>query len=212
MGDKSGFDALTWLLDPKKGEDAATLKILRTLINGGLEVRRVVQAGPRVGSTSLILAASSGFAKVVAQLCAASADVEHKEPSGKNALMYAVAKEHPDFVRVLCDARADPLAEDARGFTPLRWHCSPTCSSFARFFMVSIPKDVECITLPWCDADVDQSSDLHFTAVRRSLRQVVGRGGCGDCSGGGVFSFFSRTFSRPAIVLAPLGCILCDQR
>jgi len=27
--DKSGFDALTWLLDPKKGEDAATLKISR---------------------------------------------------------------------------------------------------------------------------------------------------------------------------------------
>jgi ankyrin repeat protein len=117
--DKSGFDALTWLLDPKKGEDPATLKILRTLINGGLDVRRVVQAGPRVGSTSLILAASSGFAKVVAQLCAASGDVEHKEPSGKNALMYAVAKEHPDVVRVLCDARADPLAEDARGFTPV---------------------------------------------------------------------------------------------
>jgi ankyrin repeat protein len=115
--DKSGFDALTWLLDPQRGEDDATLKILRLLVNGGLDVRRVVPAGPRAGTSPLILAASGGFTKVVAQLCAARADVEHKEPSGKTALMYAVQKEYPDVVRVLYDMKADPLSQDSRGFT-----------------------------------------------------------------------------------------------
>lgn len=33
--------------------------------------------------------------------------------------MYAVQKEYPDVVRVLYEMKADPLAQDSRGFTAI---------------------------------------------------------------------------------------------
>jgi ankyrin repeat protein len=117
--DRAGFTAVSWLLNPHQVDSAETLKILRTLINAGLDVKQQLPcAGMMAGSTLLIVAAKSGFAKVCGQVIAASADLEARDAAGRTALMHAVQKESPEVVRVLFDARADPSAQDAKGFTP----------------------------------------------------------------------------------------------
>merc|ERR1712078_755985 len=100
-------------------DSAGTLKILRTLINAGLDVKTPLPcAGTMADATVLMVAAKSGFAKVCGQMIAASADLEAKDAAGRTALMHAVLKESPEVVRVLFDARADASAQDAKGFTP----------------------------------------------------------------------------------------------
>merc|ERR1712118_472906 len=117
--DRAGFTAVSWLLNPKEVDSAETLKILRTLINAGLDVKQQLPcAGTMAGATLLIVAARSGFAKVCGQVVAASADLEARDAAGRTALIHAVQKESPEVVRVLFDARADPSAQDGKGFTP----------------------------------------------------------------------------------------------
>merc|ERR1719498_1281645 len=106
-------------MNPKEVDSAETLKILRTLINAGLDVKQQLPcAGTMAGSTLLIVAAKSGMAKVCGQMVAASADLEARDAAGRTALMHAVQKESPEVVLVLFDARADPSAQDGKGFTP----------------------------------------------------------------------------------------------
>jgi ankyrin repeat protein len=117
--DRAGFTAVSWLLNPKDVDSAETLKILRTLINAGLDVKTPLPcAGNMANATVLIVAAKSGFAKVCGQMIAASADLEAKDKAGRTALMHAVQRESPEVVRVLYDAKADTSAQDAKGFTP----------------------------------------------------------------------------------------------
>merc|ERR1719163_2623370 len=62
--DRAGFTAVSWLLNPKDVDSAETLKILRTLINAGLDVKTPLpaSAGNMGNATVLIVAAKSGFA------------------------------------------------------------------------------------------------------------------------------------------------------
>merc|ERR1719426_225618 len=106
-------------MNPMEVDSAETLKILRTLINAGMDVKTQLPcAGLMASATVLIVAAKSGFAKVCGQMIAASADLEARDAAGRTALMHAVQKESPEVVRVLFDARADPAAQDTKGFTP----------------------------------------------------------------------------------------------
>jgi ankyrin repeat protein len=117
--DRAGFSAVAWLLDAHSVDSPDTLKILRTLINSGLDVKdRVAGTAQRAGGTALILASAFGFTKAVGQLIAASSEVNAKDKSGKTALMFAVTKGHTEVVQELMEARADPMAQDEKGFTP----------------------------------------------------------------------------------------------
>ena len=66
--------------------------------------------------------ASSGNAVAVRLLIARGADVNAKEPSqNQDALMWAAAERHPNVVRLLVEAGANPRAHTKKGFTALHF-------------------------------------------------------------------------------------------
>ena len=68
-------------------------------------------AATSTGETVLMTSARTGNVGVVKALLARKANVNAKEPvHGQTALMWAVAREHPDVVRALIDAGADVQA------------------------------------------------------------------------------------------------------
>jgi ankyrin repeat protein len=72
------------------------------------------------GETPLMTAAFTGNAGVVKLLLAHSANVNAQETTrGQTALMWAVAKNHPDVVRALIDGGADVKARSKNQFTAL---------------------------------------------------------------------------------------------
>ena len=89
-------------------------------------VDRLLSAGadvdaPQVsGLTALMIAARTGDARVLHLLLTHGADVDAvTRETRSTALMWAVAESHPDGVRALLAADADPRASTAAGFTPL---------------------------------------------------------------------------------------------
>ena len=79
-----------------------------------------VDAAQTSGLTPLMIAARTGSAEVVNQLVKHGADIDAGTAETRStALMWAVAESHPDSVRALLDAGADPRASTASGFTPL---------------------------------------------------------------------------------------------
>jgi ankyrin repeat protein len=74
------------------------------------------------GETPIMTCASSGSTDAVRMLIGRGADVNAKEPSqDQTALMWAAAEHHPDVVRTLIEARADPQAHTRKGFTALHF-------------------------------------------------------------------------------------------
>ena len=89
-------------------------------------VDRLLAAGADVdatqtsGLTALMIAARTGDARVLSLLLKHGADVDAATIETRStALMWAVAEAHPDSVRALLDAGANPHASTAAGFTPL---------------------------------------------------------------------------------------------
>jgi uncharacterized protein len=74
------------------------------------------------GATPIMTCASTGNADAVRALIARGADVNAKEPSEKqDALMWAAAERHPNVVRLLVEAGANPQAHTKKGFTALHF-------------------------------------------------------------------------------------------
>ena len=93
-----------------------SLAMMETLLASGADVN----AAEASGLVPLMTAARTGNAAVVRTLIAHGANVDAAvTENGSTALMWAVARPHPEVVRILLDAGADPAASTVKGFTPL---------------------------------------------------------------------------------------------
>ena len=91
-------------------------------------VEKLLAAGADAGArqtsglTPLMTAARTGSVAVVRALVRAGADVDAVvTATGATALMWAVSEPHPENVRLLLAAGADPRASTRKGFTPLMY-------------------------------------------------------------------------------------------
>ena len=90
------------------------------MIDGLLEAGADVNAAQTSGLTALMIAARTGDTRVLRVLLKHGADIDAATRETRStALMWAVAGSHPDSVRALLDAGANPRASTAAGFTPL---------------------------------------------------------------------------------------------
>lgn len=78
---------------------------------------------PAARSTPLMAAAFYGSAEIVRLLTAKGEAVDAADNRGRTALMYAVARPHPDpaVIQALIDAGASRTIKDTRGDTPADW-------------------------------------------------------------------------------------------
>ncbi len=99
----------------RAAENASTAMVEKLLTAGA--GANAVQTS---GLTLLMTAARTGNVQVVNALLAHGAHVNAATSATKStALMWAVAEPHPDIVRALLDAGADPHPSTASGFPPL---------------------------------------------------------------------------------------------
>jgi uncharacterized protein len=96
----------------------ASAAIVQLLLDAGADPNARIATG----ETPIMTCASTGSADAVRALIANGADVNAKEPSEKqDALMWAAAERHPDVVRLLVEAGANPRAHTKKGFTALHF-------------------------------------------------------------------------------------------
>ena len=99
----------------RAAENASPAMVVRLLATGA-----DVDAAQASGLTALMIAARTGDARVLRLLLTQGANVDAATRQTRStALMWAVAESHPDSVRALLAAGADPRASTAAGFTPL---------------------------------------------------------------------------------------------
>ena len=92
--------------------------LVELLLNAGANPNTPIATG----ETPIMTCASSGNADAVRLLIARDADVNAKEPSqNQDALMWAAAERHPNVVRLLVEAGANPQAHTKKGFTALHF-------------------------------------------------------------------------------------------
>ena len=100
----------------QRAAENASPAMVDRLLSAGAEV----DAAQASGLTALMIAARTGDARVLHLLLTQGADVDAvTRETRSTALMWAVAESHPDSVRALLAADADPRASTAAGFTPL---------------------------------------------------------------------------------------------
>ena len=101
----------------RAAENASTAMVERLLAAGASA--NAVQTS---GLTLLMTAARTGNVQVVNALLGHGADVNSATTETQStALMWAVSEHHPDIMRALLDAGADPRASTVKGFTPLMY-------------------------------------------------------------------------------------------
>ena len=113
--------------DVNAADDHGVTPLERAAENASLPmVRRLVEAGANVnasqasGLTPLMTAARTGSTEVVRTLVGHGAEVNAVTAETRSsALMWAVSEPHPEIVRLLLDAGADPRLSTVKGFTPL---------------------------------------------------------------------------------------------
>ena len=118
---------LTAGADVNAADDHGVTPLERAAENASVPtVRRLLEAGADVnaaqtsGLTPLMTAARTGSAGVVRALVGHGADVNAlTRETRSSALMWAVSEPHPEIVRLLLDAGADPHLSTTKGFTPL---------------------------------------------------------------------------------------------
>ena len=99
----------------RAAENASSEMIARLLAAGAN-----VNASQTSGLTSLMTAARTGNADIVTTLITAGANVNATvNTTQSTALMWAVSEPHPEVVRILLNAGADPHVSTSKGFTPL---------------------------------------------------------------------------------------------
>ncbi len=100
----------------ERAAENASLAVVQRLLEAGANVN----AAQLSGLTPLMTAARTGSADVVRAFIGHGADVNAlTHESRSSALMWAVSEPHPEIVRLLLDAGADPRISTAKGFTPL---------------------------------------------------------------------------------------------
>src|SRR5580700_8892862 len=108
-------------------DDYGVTPLSRAAENGSIAMAdRLLKAGanPNLaqlnGMTPLMTATHTGNIAVVKALMARGANVNAATAESKNtALMWAVADQFPEIVKILIDAHANVHASTAKGFTPL---------------------------------------------------------------------------------------------
>src|SRR5215469_609200 len=94
----------------------ASAPMVELLLQAGANPNQALQNG----ETPLMIAAHTGNLDVLRLLLTRGANVNAKEASrGQNALMRAVAEDHPDTVELLIQNHPDVKARSSNGFTPL---------------------------------------------------------------------------------------------
>ena len=110
LADDHGVTAL------ERAAENASLGMVETVLAAGADVN----AAQTSGLVPLMTAARTGNADVVRALIAHDADVNAAvTETGGTALMWAVSEPHPEIVRLLLTAGADPGMSTVKGFTPL---------------------------------------------------------------------------------------------
>ena len=100
----------------ERAAENASAAMVGALLAAGADAN----AAQTSGLTPLMTAARTGSVAVVQALLGHGAEVTAATAETRStALMWAVAEPHPDVVRVLLDAGADPRASTFKGFTPL---------------------------------------------------------------------------------------------
>ena len=100
----------------ERAAENASAAMVGALLAAGADAN----AAQTSGLTPLMTAARTGSVAVVQALLGHGAEVNAATAETRStALMWAVAEPHPDVVRVLLDAGADPRASTFKGFTPL---------------------------------------------------------------------------------------------
>ena len=109
--------------------DGAGGRTLDLLISAGGDASAYSEVGPGFLSMGF---ADQGDCEAVGWLCRSGADLERRDRMGKTMLIRAAGEGRTAAVRLLLDARADVLAEDANGTTALmfaaRWGFEDTAA------------------------------------------------------------------------------------
>lgn len=118
------------MLKPGYTKEDCSKKLLEAVMNGHLnEVEGWISMGAHVdyvnynGHSPLLYASTKGYAQTVAQLLAAGADVNIKDPvNGKDTpLLLAAQQGHTEIVKILLANKADVNAIDRFSYNALEW-------------------------------------------------------------------------------------------
>ena len=122
--------------------------------------------------TTLLRAAAAGDADQVARALRAGAEVDHRDPLGRTALLLAVTHDHVDVARLLVIVGADPDALDHQHDTP--WLVTGVTGS-VRMLEVLLPAgpDLTILNRYGGTSLIPASERGHVHYVRRVLRTGI---------------------------------------